>query len=465
MRNIISKSFAHNYRLLSPKFRSLREDQRGNITILFAFSLLPLLGCTGLAFDFGSMLLARYACQTAADAAALYASGVAKNLIQNSDGSAASVTAAFGEATIRAEALFDAHVTRNVKTSLWRKIEMSQKGLQIVATTNFTVSTGAALGKLFGVQNFSSAGMAESAASLPAFTNLWMALDISQSMGLASTTSGAQLLFKKVAAVEKANGNSNPVGCVFGCHVIENGKKSPYTYQEIANTNNVELRIDVLRNAVSETISTAQSNATTANTTNYQISLYTMGLSSSNGKTYGLNQLQALSNNWSTLQTAASKIDLGPNNSGGTGDSYFSEPLNELRGKMLPGGDGTSAAKAKQFLFIITDGLRDVAGNCTSGHCTAAFDPSACTTFKSANITVAVIYTTYLPILKDPTSGSTTLESNYVALVQPYAAQIAPNLKSCASPGWYAEASDGPAIRAALATMFGRTAQQATLTF
>jgi hypothetical protein len=179
---------------------------------------------------------------------------------------------------------------------------------------------------------------------------------------------------------------------------------------------------------------------------------------------HGLIRSAPLSVSWSALQSAAAGITLGPNNGGGTGDSFLAEPLADLRGRIPASGDGSTQAQARAFLFIITDGLRDVRGSCWGGHCKAAFDPAACQTYKDANITVGVIYTTYLPILKNPNIPSTGLLSEYQLLVQPHAAQIAPNLRACASPGWYAEASDGPSIDAALARMFDQTTLQARLT-
>jgi hypothetical protein len=95
-----------------------------------------------------------------------------------------------------------------------------------------------------------------------------------------------------------------------------------------------------------------------------------------------------------------------------------------------------------------------VKGSCLpSDHCTAPFDPSVCQTYKDSGITVGVIYTTYLPILNNPTDGSTALNRDYQNLVQPNA-KISPSLQACASPDWYAEASDGPAIGAAIDKMF-----------
>ena len=445
-----------------------RSDRRGNIALLFGLLLLPLIGTTGLAIDYGQLLTARTTCQTAADAAALYASGVAKALIQQSDGSAASVASAKTEAQTRATGLFNAHVARMTNViATGGTVTVAKVGQRIDALATFNVATRTSFGGIFGVRSMNASGSAKSSASMPLYTDLYMALDVSQSMGLASTTAGAKSLFTLIKTMERNAGNSGATGCVFGCHVVQTGSRLASSYQSIAGSAvpPITLRIDVLRNAVNKTISTAQSDALAAGTSNYRIALYTTGLSSANGTTYSLNQLAALSSNWNSLSAAAANIDLGPNNGGGTGDSYLKEPLTDLLTKIPTSGDGTSQATSRAYVIIITDGLRDVKGSsCTSGHCTAAFDPTVCQSYKNKNITVGVIYTTYLPILADPTTGSSALDGNYQSLVQPYVSQIAPNLQACSSPGWYAEASDGPSIDAALAKMFGQTTMQPQIT-
>ena len=162
------------------------------------------------------------------------------------------------------------------------------------------------------------------------------------------------------------------------------------------------------------------------------------------------------STDYASLTAAANAIDLGNNNPGGTGDTDLSDSLASLANLMSSSGDGSSANSRQSFVFIVTDGVADVAGSsCTSGHCTQAFDPSWCDAFKSKGATVGVIYTTYIPIPND---------QSYIALVQPFASPIAPNLQSCASPGYYYEATDGPSIQRAAAALFAQATASSHLT-
>jgi len=109
----------------------------------------------------------------------------------------------------------------------------------------------------------------------------------------------------------------------------------------------------------------------------------------------------------------------------------------------------------------MTDGVTDVPGNCVApsgqnwGHCTGPFDYNLCTSLKSKGVTVGVIYTTYIPF---PNIQS------YRDLVAPFASQIPINLQKCASPGWYYEANEGPAIQQAINDLFNQAVSSGKLT-
>jgi hypothetical protein len=103
----------------------------------------------------------------------------------------------------------------------------------------------------------------------------------------------------------------------------------------------------------------------------------------------------------------------------------------------------------------MTDGVTDVFNNgCVDQHCTAALDPTLCTAFKSANISVGVIYTTYVPVASP----------FYTQEVAPVASQIQPNMQACATSGYYFQATDGPAIETAANQLFAAVAESERLT-
>lgn len=161
-------------------------SEGGNVASLFALMLLPLLGMIGLAIDFGQVMVARNTAQMAADAAALYASGYAKELIRKSDGSDAKVADAISESKTRAEAMFRAQIARLNLEESKVTVTPTRVDQDINAVAAFTLKTKTTLSQLFNVKTLAAQGSASAGASLPTYTDLYMTLDVSQSMGLAS---------------------------------------------------------------------------------------------------------------------------------------------------------------------------------------------------------------------------------------------------------------------------------------
>lgn len=68
---------------------------------------------------------------------------------------------------------------------------------------------------------------------------------------------------------------------------------------------------------------------------------------------------------------------------------------------------------------------------------------------------MGVVYTTYIPFPNEPA---------YRDLVQGFQRNIGSNLSKCATSGYYYEASDGPAIQAAVKALFAQATTQGILT-
>jgi hypothetical protein len=94
----------------------------------------------------------------------------------------------------------------------------------------------------------------------------------------------------------------------------------------------------------------------------------------------------------------------------------------------------------------------------------AAWDPAACQSVKDNHVTIAIIYTTYLPIYNVAGNPSSGLDDRYKTLVAPIAPLIAPNLAACASPGFFFQADDGPSLNTAVQALFVQIMQAARLT-
>ncbi len=424
--------------------RRFTKDRRGNVVILFALCLVPTIGLLGLAVDYSMALRAKTALDASTDAAVLAAATEASAIIQQQSTpnyDATAVAKLYGAQVGQNVFAADSASVRTATTPvLTLNLDRPSNGLVINATGSYTAQWPSVFGKMFGTSMMNIGGSAASNLNLPKYMNIYVATDISQSMGIAAT------------ATDMANLSKLTGGCVFGCHVKQNGQSQ--TYEQIAHNNKVTLRIDVIKSAITAMIASAQ-NVTNGNPT-ISIGLYTLQekIPADNANYY--NVLSSPSTNYTALSTIANAIDLGNNDSGGTGDSDFANAVSLFASNEVgTSGDGSASSSKQNFVFLMTDGVQDVKGNCTDGHCTKAFDPTLCASLKSKGATVGVIYTTYIPFPNEQT---------YMDLVYPFQGQIAPNLQKCATPGWYYEASDGPAIQTAVNALFAQAVSAGKLT-
>jgi hypothetical protein len=299
-------------------------------------------------------------------------------------------------------------------------------------------------------------GHAQATTTPLTFIRYFILIDISQSMGIGATPADMTNLYNRIA--QYGQGTGGEPGCVFGCHVPEATQN--YSNEDYAHylSPYITLRIDSANTAVQSVIQTAIANENST-TPNISVGLYTMSALSSPIVT----QVFAPTTNLAQYQTVA--VDLGNNTAGGLADSDFYDQITQFTNTYLPAqGTGASASSPLNYVFLVTDGLVDTQGsNCTSGHCTQAFQASYCNQLQ-AKATVGVIYTTYLPIYNYNNSAD-GFEINYSQLVLPYVNQIPGNLQSCAtSSNYYFQADNGSQLISYMQSLFATSLQTVRLT-
>ena len=435
--------------MLKSLLRRFARDRGGNFVILFALALVPMLGLMGLAIDYSLALRTKTALDASTDAALLAATTEAEQIIQtysspNYDATPLAIAAGqkVGQNVFTADA---AMLHTASPPTLTLNLQRPDGGQTITASAYYNAKSPTFFGKMFGTTALNTNGIASSALTLPKYLNFYVAVDVSQSMGIASTQDYMNQLAKLT-----------PNNCVFGCHVKQGYSQSN---EQIAHNNNILLRIDVLKNSIQNMIDQADVINSRTNSPGRKLietALYTLQESIPRDSAQNLTTLQQLTSDYAALTRADSSLDLGNNDSSGVGDSNFSSSLPALVSlpEMSASGDGSGQNSPKSFLFIMTDGVVDVTGNCTDGHCTSAFDQGLCQAFKNKGFTVGVIYTTYIPFPNEQT---------YRDLVQGFQPTIGSNLSKCATSGYYYEASDGPAIQAAVKALFAQATAQGTL--
>jgi len=301
----------------------------------------------------------------------------------------------------------------------------------------------------------------------------------SASVVSSSVSSSANLSYgvtSTVSCTGKKNGCSNGLKSSTSTNTIAvypaDGYWLTHNYSlAYPGTSNIEVRIDAERLAAQQLIPQAARQAT-GNGVTYNMQLFSFDWTHS-GATGPVHTLTSSMTDVTKL-SADSVPDLYAaqdywysNNSPLSGTNIndkATEAHNMLDAmyKLIPaGGNGSSADKPKQVMFLITDGVADEAIG--GSRWSREFGPTEiadCTNIKT-NATIAILYTQYLPdaLTNDPWSQSN---------VAPHLSNVATALKSCASVGsdgvpLFYQVTTDQNISDALVTLFALTVQQAHL--
>jgi Flp pilus assembly protein TadG len=427
-------------RLVTARLRSFRRNTRGNVAVMFTLAVLPVLGFIGSAVDYNLINSTKAKLDATADAAVL----VAVNRPSLSISAAAAQAAALN--------MFNAQPLINGITLNNLAVNVTDSATGRSATANYTAQIPTQFMGLMGFNTMSVTGTSTAASALPTYVDFYLLLDNTPSMGVAATPADV--------ATMVAN---TPDKCAFACHDLSNANN----YYNLAKSLGVTMRIDVVRQATQQLMTTATATAIVPN--QFRMAIYTFGSSCSGA---GLTTITALTSNLSSAQTAASNIDLMTTPSQNYNNDQctdYDNVMAAMNGAITTPGPGSSSSPQK-FLFFISDGVADAyypttcSQPTTGGRCQEPLTNAACTTMKNRGVQIAVLYTTYLPL---PTNAW------YNTWIAPFNAgpygpspnsKIALNMQSCASPGFYFEVSPTQGISSAMTALFQKAVAQAHLT-
>jgi hypothetical protein len=318
--------------------------------------------------------------------------------------------------------------------------------------------------------------------------NFYLLMDDSPSMGIGATATDISNLIKYTAPAYQAAGASQ--NCGFACHQTnighDGGTKDNLA---IARANNITLRIDLVTNAVNQLLNTwsncPQSGVSggvmqcmsALNNTTYKAALYSFDLS--------LNTLAALTtptlagtqvSSISLMAVAYQNCVVVTTNCKTDNGTDIAGALKTLNGIMPNPGLGSNAAgdTPQEVVFLVTDGVEDKivsgasacpnASLASNNRCQQPLDTTMCTTIKNRGIKIAVLYTEYLQLIANPATGIQKTDNWYMTWIDKYdqptstTGQIAQNLQSCASPGFYKSVQNGQNISDALTDLFIKVA-------
>lgn len=382
----------------------LFRDRRGGVAIMAGLLALPLLGMVGLAIDFGAATAVKAQLDLAADAAALLATTAASNAYLA--GAADPIAPAQATATQR----FTAQAGRQVGVSISAvTVTVHQSGTQFSADVDYQGAVKTTLGQLFGLLTMGVAGHASSSLSINPYIDISVLMDVSSSMSIAANPDAIAAMQNLTQATDlHAPSNAAHDSCAFACHWTATGDD----YYALALRNNIPLRIDTLRGAVGNLVSSIAALNTHAA---FRLGLYTFA--------QDFTQIYPMSDQVADATAVLPQIVPHLNNcTNNCPDTQFAGSLASFGSIAGISGNGASPQTSQKFLFIVSDGVVD--DQSTGRRVIAPVSRASCDAIKAQGITILTLYTPYLPL------PSNSFYNQFVAPIQD---QVGPALQACAT--------------------------------
>lgn len=207
--------------------RRLRADQRGNVLLITAAALVPMLFAVGFGIDYAHAEYLQTMLNSAADAAALAA--VDPSMITQSDTVASTAaTNMFTAQTAGFWGLSNVSMVPTISDS-----SSGSLGALRTVTVSYTAQSTNFFGAILGVNSLALSGTAKASSSQAASINFFVVLDTSPSMLLPTTATGVSQM---LAATANTNSPEVGAGCAFGCHT-----QNPQSFLTANDTNGYTL--------------------------------------------------------------------------------------------------------------------------------------------------------------------------------------------------------------------------------
>jgi Flp pilus assembly protein TadG len=495
-------------RELLKRHLSFWRNERGNVLMIFAFALIPMLVSVGVAVDYSLAARSRSHVASAADAAALAGARAAQNYLNSYGTSSYQWAQAI---TIGKQTANDVYAANqnlaNDKLTIQTQapqitIAPAPDGTALATVTGFgNISTRFMY--LVGIPTVNVGSTSQAQGAGISYYQIVFIVDVSNSMAIGGDAA-------TIAALQADSRFYNPaenVNCAFACHDISD-KTSYYCHNNPSNKTcagsgsgskkiaaqpsycpsgsaklqcdywndkrsiardsspRLYLKIDYIQSALDQFIDqmkSINSNNSLNNVYNqFQISMWAYGtnvnkvFSDSNSSTNGTQQATYFGN----ARTAADGIDIEAsipsNNNGYTLTSTaLTKVYNDAKAN-LQLGDGSSPAKRKAYFIILSDGAEDVAWPGHNwGRKVVADYPSVCTTMKTPVVagndnTRPIIFSieAQYPDVTGNDQYNTLIVNSQMKTAIPTAMQ------NCATPGNYLLAENGSQITSAVQTAF-----------
>ncbi len=418
------------------------RSRRAGVAVVTALTLPGAMTAMGGAVDFGRVVQLRDTIQDIADDAtvatiAVNSAAYKTGITMNSDGTIS------GGSTKAVNGFTAGYTPPGDVTDVTTTATATKSGT--VMTVNMTVKATYKpyiLG-LVGITSVPISVTSTATATVPPYIDFYLLLDNTPSMGVGATSAD---ITKMV--------NNTPDQCAFACHEDD---KPGTDYYAKAKSLGVTTRIDVVRQATQNLMTTATATETLAN--QYRMAIYSFGKAADtiDQKAPVAFKVSSLTANLTQASTDAGTLDLMTipyQNYNSDRQSNFVSTLGSMNSNISASGDGASSANPQKVLFFVSDGTNDgydcAYSNGTSCRRITPIDITTCTTLKNRGVKIAVLYTTYLPL---PTNS---FYNSYVAKYVSPTSQLASQMQTCATPGLFFEVAPNQGISAAMTALFQR---------
>ncbi len=416
-------SLRKTWAALGKRLGALRSDRRGNVATIFAFGAIPAVGLIALGLDYSTELTYKWKIDAACDAASIAGVTGVQNYIKSYTGTGDPTAAAQAAGQALAQAQFNANtgtqlagvtVTSNISTTL---PSISNGTISYQVTASSSIPT--AMMRLFNVDSLPVSGASTATAVLPAYVNLFIVIDNSQSMGIGAESADQQIIYNQSLTSsnfsgfsparsmnsDRASGEGN--GCALVCHYDAPSGNYDGAQQDsstdltaIVRAAGARLRIDVAKQAIAAalgkiaagnisiavfTMSSSLTQVYPAPASGSAWSCYTSALNStsltqngnfaypSNDITDGLTAINAIDLQNNVLFPNSASVTSQQYSNGGTFITNGFQCLNaqlktlNISGTSVTPGMGLTKYTPFSFVIFLSDGVQDSAREAQMG--------------------------------------------------------------------------------------------------
>ena len=200
---------------------NFRLDKRGNVAVITALAMLPMVAAVGCAIDYTSASMIKTKLQAAADAASLATVSLNSSVIATAKAMSGNGTVSGGSTF--ATNFFNANLTSAPETTgytgLTPTATVARTGTTVTAIVSFTAQVPTYFMGIMGFKNIALSGTSSASYTLPTYIDFYLMLDVSGSMSFPSTAAEQE----RLEAVNPDNYSQYPNGCTFACHFTASG--------------------------------------------------------------------------------------------------------------------------------------------------------------------------------------------------------------------------------------------------